>query len=43
VKVEYRTGDNPYGNKSKAGEKPVFKRKKVIKYAKRHDANNKKR
>jgi GTP-binding protein len=37
VRVEYRTGANPYSSKAKAGEKPVSKRKKVVKYSKRND------
>tara|TARA_B110000091_G_scaffold100021_1_gene108859 strand:- start:635 stop:1573 length:939 start_codon:yes stop_codon:yes gene_type:complete len=37
VRVEYRTGDNPYSHKAKGGDKPVVKRKKIVKYAKRHD------
>jgi len=37
VRVEYRTGDNPYSHRAKGGDKPVVKRKKIVKYAKRHD------
>ena len=43
VKVEYRTGDNPYKAKGiTAKDKPVAKRKKIVKYSKRNDPNNKK-
>ncbi|MDC0003222.1 ribosome biogenesis GTPase Der [Porticoccaceae bacterium] len=43
VKVEYRTGENPYSNKAKPGDtKPTFKRKKVIKFSKRNEPTNKK-
>ena len=44
VRVEYRTGDNPYKTKAiTARAKPAAKRAKVVKYSKRNDPGNKKR
>ncbi|MDA8903300.1 ribosome biogenesis GTPase Der [Porticoccaceae bacterium] len=44
VRVEYRTGDNPYKTKAiTAKAKPAAKRAKVVKYSKRNDPGNKKR
>jgi GTP-binding protein len=42
VKVEYRTGDNPY-SKAKPETKPTFKRKPVTKYSKRHETTPRKK
>jgi GTP-binding protein len=37
VRVEYRTGDNPYQRKSsKASDSKTKPRKKIVKYSKRH-------
>ena len=44
IKVEYRTGDNPYKTKAvNSGDRPVEKRKKIVKYSKRNDVDRKKR
>ena len=38
IRVEYRTGDNPYKNKGvTAGDRPSIKRKKITKYSKRNE------
>ncbi|MDE0763024.1 MAG: ribosome biogenesis GTPase Der [Cellvibrionales bacterium] len=38
VRVEYRTGDNPYKHKAvAAGDRQGMKRKKIVKYSKRND------
>jgi GTP-binding protein len=44
VRVEYRTGDNPYKNKAAgAADGSTKTRKKVVKYSKRNDANQKRK
>jgi GTP-binding protein len=38
VKVEYRTGDNPYKNKAASpNDRRPARRKKIVKYSKRND------
>ena len=38
VRVEYRTGDNPYKNKAVVpSDRKAMKRKKIVKYSKRND------